>query len=821
MTPLFTGAPKAIVKEFSQQRVRRGRYVSAAAVGYQISRSLRFNSSDSAYLSRTPASAGNRKTWTWSAWVKRNKLGAGQEIWGAYTGTGNDEGLFYATFESDDKLHIYGWSSTFRKTTQVFRDVSAWYHIVIVADVTNGTANNRLRIYVNGSEITTFDTITNPASTSQFAINSASAHYIGADPYSPSSRKGDYMLADVYLLDGTATTPSTFAETDAITGQWVPKTPTGISYGTNGFHLPFSDNSGTTSTTLGKDSAGSNNFTPNNFSVASGSGNDSLVDSPTSYGTDTGAGGEVRGNYCTWNPIAKTNQALPALSNGNLDVGANTTGGNVLGTISVSSGKWYWEVTVTTVGTANVGATSVTISTSQPGYAANSSAYLSDGRVKNNASDVGTYSAFSANDVIGVALNMDAGEIKFYKNNTLIVTISSGISGTWVPAVGDWNASSSVMVANFGQRPFAYTAPSGFKALCDTNLPTPTIAKPSDYFDVKLYTGNGSTQIISGLNFSPDWVWIKNRSHGRDNNVYDTVRGATKLLSTNGTTFDVYNGTGSEQTVSGLTAFNSDGFTVGSNNVANQNTYTYGAWCWDGGSSTVTNTQGSITSTVRANASAGFSVVTVSKTGTGTIGHGLGIKPELIILKSRADVDGWYVHHSALAANQALFLNTTGAIATSSGYWNNALPTSTVFSVGTAIPNSNLVAYCFAPVAGYSAFGSYTGGGSSGRFVYTGFRPKLVWVKAYATGSYPTVQGWYMWDSVRGTYNYNQNNLNANTSYAEGIRNNGGAIESIGVDLLSNGFRLLGADDADTNWGGESYIYAAFAESPINYSRAR
>jgi hypothetical protein len=353
--------------------------------------------------------------------------------------------------------------------------------------------------------------------------------------------------------------------------------------------------------------------------IGTGAEQDSLVDSPTNYGEDTGAGGEVVGNYCTWNPLAKTYGTLPTIANGNLDVGPNNSGGNVLGTVAISSGKWYWEITVNTVGTALIGAASIeaALTTNQPGYIANSAAYLRDGRVKNNGSDVGTYASYTTGDVIGVALNMDVGAISFYKNNTLIVTISSNISGTWIPAVADYSATGSVIAANFGQRPFTYTAPSGFNALCTTNLPTPTIADGSTAMDVALYTGNGSTQTISGLNFSPDLVWIKKRSAADDHGAFDTVRGVQKRLQPNLTNEE-------NTETAALSSFNSDGFTLGTNNQFNGNGVTYAAWTWDAGSSTVTNTQGSITSQVRANASAGFSVVSYDGQNTpGTVGHGL------------------------------------------------------------------------------------------------------------------------------------------------------------------------------------------------------
>jgi hypothetical protein len=400
------------------------------------------------------------------------------------------------------------------------------------------------------------------------------------------------------------------------------------------------------------------------------------------------------------------------------------------------------------------------------------------------------------------------------------------LSGTFVAAFADGGTGTSSFTANFGQRAFAYTAPSGFKALCTQNLPAPLVTKSNEVFDAVKYDGNDGTQTISGLAFSPDLVWMKARSIAYYNVLYDVVRGTGTAAALYSNTTEAENANPGLQN---LTAFNSNGFSLGTTtgpNIVNSNSQSYVAWCWDAGTSTVTNNSGSISSQVRANATAGFSVVTYTGNNTAgaTVGHGLGVAPKMIIVKSRG-VENWGVYHYTLGTTSGLLLNsTTGAIG--SAWWNSTDPTSTVFSLSTSsgITNSSgvsYVAYCFAPVVGYSSFGSYTGGGTSGRFVYTGFRPKLIWVKNYNDNSYPSYTGWYMWDSVRGAYNYNQSNLNANSSNNEGIRNTGGAIGTIGVDLLSNGFCLRGSDDVDTNWGSGQYIYCAWAEAPFNYSRAR
>jgi hypothetical protein len=240
---------------------------------------------------------------------------------------------------------------------------------------------------------------------------------------------------------------------------------------------------------------------------------------------------------------------------------------------------------------------------------------------------------------------------------------------------------------------------------------------------------------------------------------------------------------------------------------------TYVAWTWDAGSSTVTNTQGSITSSVRANATAGFSVVTYTGTGSGaTVGHGLGVAPQMVIVKSRTVSNtNWVIYHISLGGtNKVIVLNSTDAPQTITNYWGSAAPTSTVFGVANGAfdnNNGNLVAYCFAPVVGYSSFGSYTGNGSSdGPFVYTGFRPKYLLLKSTGTGD------WVINDTTRDAYNVSGYNLYAQASDAEGF--------NARLDILSNGFKLR-STFASSNSSGQTYIYAAFAESPFNYARAR
>jgi len=786
-----------------------------AAVGYQVSRSIRLNSADSAHFSRTPGSAGNRKTWTWAGWVKRSGLGAVQEIFAGGDG-GTDTTQFEIGFAGSDIFYCWGAVTEYLNTTQVFRDAGAWYHIVVAFDTTQATANNRLRLYVNGLEVTTFST-NNRASLTQngdFGVNQAALHTIGRRASAASWYLNGY-LADIHFIDGQALDPTSFTETDASTGQLIPKAFTG-SYCTNGFRLTFSDNSGTTSTTLGKDAAGSNNFTPSGFSVASGAGNDSLVDSPTGYGTDTGAGNEVRGSYCTFNPLFAVTSLT--LSNGNLETSSpGAAWKNAKGTFAMTSGKWYWEHTVPATGASDgyIGG----VATATADYSSSSTGIWGrQGTTKySNGSSSTPFSSTTSGDILGFAFDADTGKLWVAQNGTWVGDPAAGTSESWssipsgvFPYVAAYNQAN---VINFGQRAFAYTnGRSGFKALCSHNLPEPTILQGTTAKDVKLYTGNGSTQTISGLGFSPDLVWIKGRSIAADHGLFDIVRGTTKRL--------VSNATQAEDTQSGVTAFNSNGFDLGSYAGQNNNNDTYAAWCWDAGSSTDTNnTAGSITSSVRANATAGFSIVTYTGTGSAaTVGHGLGVAPSMIIVKSRnTGSTNWGVYHvgvSSTPQNSALNLDNTGAIDTQSAYWNNTAPTSTVFSVGTWGGSNGstrtYVAYCFAPVVGYSSALSWTGNGSNdGPMLHCGFAPRFFIAKRTDSSN-----DWWMWDTARS------NTGNPVDEWLSPNRSDQEYGNDADFDFLSNGVKIR-TSSSSVNASGGTYIGFAWAESPFNYARAR
>jgi hypothetical protein len=335
-----------------------------------------------------------------------------------------------------------------------------------------------------------------------------------------------------------------------------------------------------------------------------------------------------------------------------------------------------------------------------------------------------------------------------------------------------------------------------------------TIKKPSDYFNTKLYTGNATARSITGVGFQPDWLWIKKRSESGNHRLVDSIRGATKEL--------LSDSTDAEATTTGqVTSFDSDGFSLGTSNSTNKNSITFVAWNWLASNTTASNTDGSITSTVSANTTSGFSIV--SWTGTGanaTVGHGLSSAPKMVICKRRDADDTWWTYNETVGAGGQLYLNGSAAAGSDGGVlWNSTAPTSSVFSVGTNTgvngSGGTYIAYAFADVKGFSKIGSYTGNGSAdGTFVYTGFKPAFVMSKASND-----TQHWILLDNKRDNDNVVENRLAANLDSQESL---GGSPRAI-CDFVSNGFKLRGADtdSSSSNKSGNTYIYMAFAEEPL------
>ena len=779
--------------------------------GYTIDQSLRFNDDDSAYLSRTPASAGNRRTFTFSAWVKLGSATGSLALFSSRSSLDtalfrfNNSAIQYYTRDSG------GTVTANYISTSLYRDPSAWYQVILSIDSTQATASNRIKIFVNGSEVP-LTASTTMAQNLETRINTAVEHSIATQTTQPEYFDG--YLSEIHFIDGQALDPSYFGETDEDYGHWKPIRYTG-SYGTNGFYLDFS-NSGS----IGEDQAGSNDWTANNLAAT-----DVVLDSPTN-------------NFATLNPLAKEVNP-PTFFEGNLKA-AETAGTTWRTGYSwlMSNGKWYWEITPTaTSGGYNLTKIGI-VSEAENTAAANAQNFTKalwydmEGTKRQGTSATSYGSSYTTGDIVGVALDMDSNTITFYKNNVSqgqldLTALNVGTDNVYLAfaVVGYYAVLNAGQDSSFagnktaqnntdenGVGDFYYAPPSGFLALCTANLPDPAVV-PGENFNTVLYTGTGATQSITGVGFQPDWTWIKERNNVRSHLLFDAVRGATKYIHSDSTD--------AETTASGrLDSFDSDGFTLGSHVTTNESGYNYVAWNWKAdNTSGSSNTDGSITSTVAANVDAGFSIVAWTGTASaGTIGHGLSQTPDMIIVKNRSAVTAWPVWNSNLGSTSHMFLNTTASEETTypTEYWNNTAPTSSVFSVGTwqVINGSsdNMIAYCFHSVEGYSKFGSYTGNGSSdGTFVYTGFTPKFVMWKEYAHSG----NNWQISDTARTPYNVSQAALFSNLSNAEDTQT------KRRVDILSNGFKLRDGADGDNNYSGFSYIYMAFAETPFKYTNAR
>jgi hypothetical protein len=440
----------------------------------------------------------------------------------------------------------------------------------------------------------------------------------------------------------------------------------------------------------------------------------------------------------------------------------------------------------------------------------------------NNGTQTAYGNTFGSGDTIGIAFDADAGKIWFAKNNTWQASgdpvagtnaaFTSIPTGSYRPAHGIYrDASTRKATFNFGQKPFRYAPPEGFKTLCLANLPRPTEAavRPDNYVGIVTYTGSGSARDIN-IGFEPGLVWIKNRDVTDHYALFDSIRGPLQYVSSNRTN-------ASAELANTLTSFKDDGFTLGSANLINYSGQNYVAWTWKAGGAAVSNTDGNVTSTISVNTEAGFSVVSYASSTTTkplNVGHGLGKKPEFILTKNR-DLDAsWGGYHSSTGATKSMFINTTGSGTVSIDYWNNTEPTDSVFTVydsnsthsyGTT---NGFIAYCWTSIEGYSKFGSYTANGNAdGPFIYCGFRPSLVWLKKTTSTS-----NWFAYDTSRNPYNALGNKLYLENSINENGEDGGSTTSNI-IDALSNGFKLRSANG--TNNSG-TYLFCAWAEAPTN-----
>jgi len=804
-----------------------------SAGGYSIDQSIRFNDDDSAYLSRTFGTPTDATNWTFSTWVKRCNLGTEQWLFNS----GASAAAYYIRFETTDKIRFRASTSWDFTTTEVFRDVGAWYHVVATFE------NGAVTLYVNNDSIAT-------ASVSDATYNFFTniIHSIGGSTVGASNC--DLYLAETYGIDGQALAPTNFGEYND-DGVWIPKQYEGT-YGNNGFYLKGQD-----SAALGDDSSGNNN----DFTSSGLTASDQVPDSPTD-------------SYCVMSPLTGVNagSSVVTQANGNLEATMTANYVGTFGTLAANSGKYYFEYSYAADANYNDGRLFggvVCVETADHSYFRidGGSFYRPDKVTEGNymihhlngsgqQSNTGTStSAYNTNlssasatggpesgpDIYMVAMDLDNNNLYWGKNGTWYgASSTSGSDYTdatpiailaahqgkyFAPAFGFYGATSGTtgvlncgQDATFGGRysspagDFYYTPPTGFSKLSTANLPAPTIADGSAYFQTTLYSGNSSTQEINqsgNSTFQPSWVWIKERNGTRVHSVYDEVRGVEKYLQTAATD--------AESTSSlSLTSFDADGFTLGSGPWVNNSGNTYVAWQWLAGNGTASNTEGDISSTVSANVDAGFSIVswTLGSTDNQTVGHGLSSAPEFMFLKNRSAVGGWTTYHkynTSAPETEYLRLDSSNATVDSALPWNDTAPTSSVFTIGDVSwfgsASAEMMMYCFRSIPGFSKMGQYTGNGSSnGPFVWCGFRPAFVLIKNASSAT-----NWKIFDSAREPNNLVGGYLEPNTTAAEA---NLGGGNSTDLDFLSNGFKLRGGASTINNTGS-NHIFMAFAEHPF------
>ncbi len=726
----------------------------------------------SGYLSRTPTVAGSAAQFTFSAWI----LPSGDTNLETYifsAGTGNSGYTDFIRFLVNELQSAKAGSAAidgYLKTSQLFRDYAGFFHLVFTLD-TAASATNKMRMYINGTEVTAFALDTNPTLAIQF-FNQAILQTVGTSSYNTTIQFFNGYMAETYVIDGQALTPSSFGKTDPLTGNWIAKKYTGT-YGTNGFHLDFSN-----ATALGTDSSGKGN----NWTVTGG------VTQVTDTPTDVAA---------TLNPLDGA-AAYHSLALGNLQVNTSSTTlvEEARSTIRMTSGKWYYEVTITSIGNGGwVGlSTDNGIWRTSANAVASGYFYQSSGNKYINNTGTTYGAAWTTGDVIGVAVDMDGLTVVFYKNN-----VSQGVIS--IAALSYFATSAlygSVSTTSTAFTSWTYTPPTGFKALTTNNLPVVTATKKNvnNYFKTVLYTGTGATLNVTGVGFKPDFVWAKSRSAALNHVITDTCRGVTKGLDTAVTT--------AEQVVAqGLTAFDTDGFTLGTDATLNTSAATYVAWCANLPNTKTTGWLGSPTITPSKeiyNKDLGMSIVTYTGNGVAgaTIPHSLGTKPGVVIIKRRDTLGQWVTYHSSLGATKALKLDDTSAASVSTTHWNDTEPTTQLISLGTN-PDLNTaagtyVAYIFAE-SDFIKIGSYTGNGlADGPFINEGVSPVWTLFKKDA------VEHWTQFDSVRDPINMMTKYLYPNDPAAEAV------YAGISIDFTSTGVKCRGSY-SNINTSGSTYVY--------------
>ena len=784
-------------------------FVSAGSNSFGLTNCL--DISGGKYLSYAIAPASQ---WTIDFYVKLDNFTGANSYIGGWNGTGGSSCCVGVNKDNAPNYYFVVWGGSGNLyQTAVTVSLNTWYHIRITSNATND-----LKLYIDGTlRATDTSSNQNPATPLTFG--------------DMQSGRFDGQIAGVrYITRDLGAPPSGgLVSTNGV----LPDAETRIKYGTNGFHLEFKDPSN-----LGRDTSGNgNNFTQDNLTGTSNDHtNDSMPDTPTNnfvHLSELDSNHQCGGTSSTQEAGYRAT-CTTAGGGGNLYPFMQTYGG-------VRSGKYYAEFKSASgqmaVGVCNRGKLD-SDNTSNPYGADSPQSIIYTDRAElrtNNGNISGSFAGYAVGDVIGVALDADNMKVYFSKNGTYIngqdgsnqqnpetgyngfnlVTLDSGNASYLAFHVGSDGATNITVDVNFGQRAFAHTKPTGYRTFKYKEFPdnpTKAIIRPQRHFDTVLYSGNDGTQSITGLEFPPDFVWIKMRSHSGDNHhLYDSVRGPVKTLFSNTTSAEQPNDTDR------LTSFDNNGFTLGNNYRVNGSGKTFVAWCWKAGGGAVANTDGSITTQVSANQEAGFSIISYSGTdANGTIGHGLGRQPKWVIVKKRNGSQNWFVYHpgsngvnSTSGANRDPRLNDNASAYTTSNIWNNTHPTSSVIHLGSSSGvNGNgdtYICYAWAEIPGFSQFGSYTGSGNNnGTYVFTDFKPAWLMVKRVdGTGD------WAINDIKR---DFNGEYGNDKSLYANGT---GGdtTSSSLNVDLLGNGF-CLRSDNAKYNAENGQYIYMAFADQP-------
>lgn len=787
---------------------------------YIIGQSLRGNRWSSQYLQRT-LPAGDRKTWSLSFWIQRSSLEYEQQVFYSYPAAGNASSI---RFDGNKRLvfaHFPGSLQIDNAFDIEFSDSNGWYHVLFVYDTTQSF---RYKGYVNGVEA---DWIFDPSLLSEnyeTYINGAAPHRWFQNASDGSSNLAG-AFADPHFLDGIAAEVSDFGYFDN-NGVWQPIEYTG-SYGTNGVHLDFADSSN-----LGNDVSGNNN----DFAATGYSSGDfwQLPWSPTVNNKQNPAKFDGTQTY-----------AYAYLSRGGQSMNANTSTSSpgwrsawsTIGFEGINSGKWYWEVKRTFLHVENqcgVGLSGPDYHWSgyYPGQIASSwglycPAGLTEGRLYNNNVIITTltgFGNFEVDDVIGVAFDADNGNLWFSNNGTWWNSgdpangtnpTATGLPSEMIPVCGAYTNQDRVDFLTH-EDDLEYSVPSGFKALMHQNMTNQTILDGEEHFQAVAYTGDGElSQSITGLKFQPDMIWFKNRDATNWHTIYDSTRGVNKQLFPNESNVENTPGAGL-----GLLSFDSTGFTVGSHSAFNGDGEDIVAWCWKAGTGGVTNNDGTIAANVNANVEAGFSIITYTGNGISgaTIGHGLGAVPYFIIIKNRDNANDWVVYHrwtdQTAPENYFMSLNDADGRAAATSVWNDTAPTSSVITLGNdGATNSasahGYVAYVWAPVPGYSRFGTYVGLGDAnagaGPHSNTGFKPAALMIKSWSA-----VGSWVMHDNARDTINTGDKAIFADLNNIE---------QSTWIhEFVSNGFKINHAN-ANANGSNVYYTYASFGKTPQRIAR--